>query len=396
MKTLHLSTFVVLAGLLTAQTNQIGFTRGWNTTYTDRIGGNSVFCDALNHYDNRIYEDWMLDPADATGATYKFAGCRVVTQDQLGTTPEAFNIVAYDEDGTTPNMPGTVWFRTGQINLPASTTAGPVAWIWTITFVVPSTPKGDKFIGLSLALPATGSWPADGLSTHCAFSGTNSDVPGPGITSVNNGNLACFMPTPGGVPTPPATFPAGGGSGRREIFFEISASVAGGVCVTQTNQTTYPSSNPGVVVGATPLGGTTNFLSGNNPNVYDAFNSAPPRQDNIGFLFTDATLPTSPVFTFLSFTPNPLGSIPLTVLAPPANNPNTHGNVCVDFTVGVSFLNFTDAAGVSQFMLTLPAAARAVLQAAAPITIWYQSFGVNPASVGTLEVHATGCGKQYL
>jgi hypothetical protein len=52
--------------------NVLGFSAGSNTTYTDRCGATNIEGDALNHYDTRDYQDWMLDPADPTGATMKF------------------------------------------------------------------------------------------------------------------------------------------------------------------------------------------------------------------------------------------------------------------------------------------------------------------------------------
>src|SRR5262249_39254512 len=149
------------------------------------------------------------------------------------------------------------------------TPTGPIAWIITVTFTSPPTPKGDKWLGVGLPQPATGTWPTDGLSMQCAFdlpptnAGTNSlDRVGPGIASMDAGNLSCAVVTVGGVPTGPATYPTGSIGNRRQMFLEVIANATGGVCVTQTTQVRYPVSNPGAGNTAVPLGGTTNLLSG--------------------------------------------------------------------------------------------------------------------------------------
>src|SRR5262245_21864954 len=62
----------ISAASLGAQTAQrLGFTAGgfapaFLSSYTDRIGGNAVVGDALQHFDERDYRDWMINPADAT------------------------------------------------------------------------------------------------------------------------------------------------------------------------------------------------------------------------------------------------------------------------------------------------------------------------------------------
>lgn len=399
MKTALLASTLLLSASLCAQNIELGFDDGWDTSFIDRIGGMNMTCDALNHFDNRHLLDWMLDPADPTGATYKFLGARLVTQDQVGNTPDSFDIVAYNEDVNVPNTPGTIWFRTGAINLPASTLTTPVAWIWTINFNPPAVPKGDKFIGAGLT-NTTPAWPQDGISLHCAFDfnppPSVTDRVGPGITSLNAGNLSCHMPTANGVPQPPAVFPARTSGGLRQIRLEIIAAVSGGVAVTQTNQTTYPCSLPGAP-NSTPLGGTTNWISGVHPDVYDANASTPARADNIGFLYKDGALLNQPVFILLAFGGSPVGSTPITQLAPPTNTAGTRGNVCIDFVNAATFLTNTDANGVAQFMLTLNPQARAVVQRLAPFELWYQGFGLNAVAGGPpFEIHTSGCAKQFL
>ncbi|MBK8097950.1 MAG: hypothetical protein IPK26_12635 [Planctomycetes bacterium] len=386
---------LALASALAAQNQELGFDDGWGTTFTDRVGATTIEADLLNHFNDRDMRDWMLDPADPTGATYTCAGCRLVTQDQIGTTPASFTIVGYVEDTVTPapNTPGALWFRTGIVNLPASTATGPVAWIWTINFAPPATPKGDVFMGASVIAET---WPTDGVSLHCAFNGATGDNPGTGITSLNNANLCCFMPTAAQVPTPPAVFPAGGATGLRQIRFEVIAAISAGVAVTQTNQTSYPVSNPGAA-NSTPLGGTTNWLSGLHPDVYDGNLSATPRADDIGFLFKDPSMANQPVFIVLAFGPSPLGSLPVSSLSPIVAHPTTRGNVCVDFVNGTTFLSFANATGVVQQMIPLNAATRTIVQSFAPFDLWWQGLGLNPgAGAAPFEVHASGCMIQHL
>jgi len=401
--------FAALGGSLLAQntTNDVGFTRGWTTSFTDRIGANNIVADCLNHYDSRSYQDWILDPADPTGQTYKFNAVRFVIQDQVGNTPETYNVVAYNEDPANANFPDPngVWLRSGNFTMPASTSTGGVAWIITITLTTPpAAPKGDKWIGLQLSPPAAGTWPTDGASLHCAFdraagstATATTDQAGIRIDSLPNNNFACNMPVVGGVPTGPAIYPAGTAGQRRQIRLEILADTVGGVCVTQTNQTSYTSSNPGAP-NSTPLGGTTNFISGLQPDVYDGSLSTPARQDDIGFLVTDVNLPNALVIVVLALGPSPIGSQPLLNVLPGIVSPTSRGNLCVDFVNGITFAGISNAQGLYQQMLTLDPGTRAVIQSLStpgvPLDFWYQGFVLNLAN--GFEVRASGCGVQHL
>lgn len=402
--------FALISGSLLAQaTNDIGFTRGWTTTFTDRVGANNIVADCLNHYDSRSYQDWMLDPADPLGATFLFTAVRFVIQDQIGNTPESYNIVAYNEDPANANFPdpASVWLRSGNFVMPASTATGPVAWIITVTLATPpAAPKGDKWIGLQLSPPAVGTWPTDGASLHCAFdralastSTNTSDQAGPRIDSLPNNQIACHMPIVAGVPAGPAVYPASTIGNRRQIRLEIlgGANVPGGVCVTQTNQARYASSNPGVVAGATPLGGTTNFISGLHPDVYDGNLSTPARQDDVGFLVTDVNFPNAPVIFLVALGPSPIGSLPMSQLL---LGSGSTGNICADFVNGITFVGFSNAAGLAQQMLTLTPAARLQIQGLSapglPLDLWWQGFVLNLAAPSGLQFRATGCGIAHL
>jgi hypothetical protein len=404
---------LAIANALSAQTpanNRLGFTGGFDTSYIDRLGGTTVVADLLNHFDDRDYVDWMLDPADVTGANFKFNGVRFILQDQQAGTAETYNVCAYNEDPAQPNFPNTTagpFLRTGAFNYPAMpagyTPTSAIAWILTVTFTSPSVPKGDKWIGLGLPQPTTGTWPTDGLSPHCTFdlnptnTGTNSlDRVGPGIASMNSGNLSCYVVTAAGVPTGPATYPSGVTGLRRQMHIDIIANCTGGVPVTQTVQTRYPSSVAGTTNALVPAGGTTNMLSGLNPDVNDFNLSTPARADNIGFLITDANYPNSPVFVMTALFPNPIGSLPLTTLASGSVTTNSTGNVCIDFTSANVALSFTNASGVCQYMMPISPGARTLIGSFRPLDIWYQGFVFNPANPNGLELHGTGCAIQHL
>ncbi len=397
------------ASAIAQTTNRLGFTAGWNTSFIDRIGGNTVAGDCLVHFDDHDYQDWMLDPADPTGANFKFTGVTFVIQDQVANTPETFDVVAYHEDPANANFPDPAgpWVRTGAFTLPPvpvgyPNPAGPIAWIYTLTLTTPAAPKGDKWIGLGLPQPLVGNWPNDGLAPHTAFdvpignTGTTTvDLPGRGILGMTVPNISCFMPTTGGVPTSPASYPGGARGTHRQINIDVIANATGGVCVAQTSQTRYPSSAP-VPTTLVPLGGTTNMLSGNNPDVFDVNGSTPPRADDIGFLVTDVNFSNAPVFMLRAFGPSPVGSIPVSVIGSIAL-PTSTGNICIDFINAELSIGFLDATGRFQHMEPLTPAVRALVSTFAPFDVWYQGFVANiAAGVGPFELHGTGCGVQHL
>jgi hypothetical protein len=381
-------------------TQFLGFTAGWNTSYTDRCGANAFDADILTHFDNRSYKNIFLDPTDLTGATYTITGTRFVVQDQVGVTPESFQAVGYTEDPALPDFPNAAaaWFRTGAFNLPASTATGAVAWIYTITFAAPAVPKGDVWLGLNVNL-LNGAWPADGCSTHIVMdanaTNTSIDKPGQGANLILT-NLSCNVATPIGGPNGPATYPSPGvAAQRRQIFLDVQAAVVGGQPTTQTNQTLYVCSNPGAT-GSTPLGGTTNMLSGLNPDLYDFNAATPARADDVGFMIRGGLmLANSPAYVVLALGPSLIGEVPVTTLLPQFGGVATRGIVCVDFINGVINSGMTDANGDFHFMVPpLSAPVRAVVQALSPIDIWWQGLVINVTTPN--EAHATGCVVQHL
>lgn len=398
---------LAVSGSLLAQTNNdIGFTKGWATSFTTRVGANAIDADLLNHYDSRNYTDWMLDPADTTGSTYKFNGLRFVIQDQIGTTPETFEVVAYNEDPANANFPdpAATWVTTASFSLPTSTVTTAVAWVYTITMTSTSVPKGDKWIGVRLHPPTGNTWPTDGTSLHATYdravnsTSTNvTDQAGPRIDTVPNGQFSCFMAVPGGVPTGPAVYGGSTAGARRELNYEIIANTTGGVCITQTNQANYTVSNPSGAGTPTPLGGTTNFISGLHPDVWDGNLSTPARADNPGFLVTDVNYPNAPVFVIVALGPSFIGSQPLTTLFPGVLGPSTRGNACIDFVTGVTMFGISGSTGMFQMTMNLDAGTRAIIQSySAPNTsfdFWYQGFVLDAP---TMSVLATGCGVQHM
>lgn len=393
------TTLLLAGGLFAQATNDRGFTAGFGAAFSDRLGANGLLDWAcLNHFDSRSMRDWMLDPADPLGALFRPTAVRFTIQDQVGVTPEQFQVVAFNEDPQAANFPDTnptgagVWFRTTNLSLPPSTSTGAVAWSITVTLpaTTPPSPKGDKWVGVSLLLAPTsaGPWPLDGTSLAC-----NAPLPsagGPRIDSVPNNNFACRVPLASGLPTGPAIYPSGPMS-LRQIQIEIVGDSVGGVCVAAT-----PSSQPGSP--ALPLGGTTSWAAGLHPDINNAAAAAPPRFDDIGFLVVEGNRPNAPVLVCVAFGPNPAGSVPLGTAFGPLLTPTSRGNLCIDLANSVSLFGLSTANGRFQQMLTLTPAARALISSlsmpGAPVDVWYQGFVLDLSS--GLDVRASGCGIQHL
>lgn len=364
--------------------NQFGFDYRMPGAQAERFGANTFAADCLHHFDSRHYRDWMLDPADPTGATYTFRGLRCVLQDQVPSTPETYALVGYREDPASPDFPDTSspWFRTGPLNLPPMPGPGPAAWILTITVppTMPSVPKGDVWLGVGLSTPLGAPWPLDGLSLHTA----SDAYAGPTIASLPNGQVACYVPVVGGVPTGPAVYVSTTALGRRQLRFEILANATGSACI----------SRRGFVE-------STSFLSGLHPDVYNGSGATPPRYDDIGFVVWEENLPDAPLFVAVAFGGNPAGSPPIATLSPLLAAPGTRGNLCIDLNQSAVFFTMTGWNGFTDFRLPLSMQVRTTIQAlsspTSPFDLWYQGFVLNTAASGAqLEVRATGCGVQHL
>lgn len=385
-RTVCLSAIALPALAIAQATNPIGFSQHLGTSLTDRIGANTVTADILHHFDSRHYRDWLLDPADPTGSTYKCRAVRFVVQDQVGNTSDTVGCAGYGEDAANPNFPATQapWFRTAPISLPATPNTGPVAYVITVTLPtsLPSIPKGDVWIGATLTTPTNSVWPLDGTSLEFAME----QNPGPSIGTLANNQVACYVPIVGGVPTGPAVYPTSTVPGRKQLYLEVFADVAGGVCLAQRGTTS-----------------TTGFVSGLHPDIYNARGANPPVLDEIGFAVKDGSLPNAVGFVIVAFAGYPLGSVPLRNLSPLLAHANTQGNVCIDLVPPLSSTQLitTDALGSAEFRLPLTPQARAAVQAMSsptqPFDVWYQAFLIDTSTAGAqVAMHATGCGIQHL
>jgi hypothetical protein len=364
--------------------NPVGFLSNLSSSSVDRLGANTITAEVLQHFDDRHYRDWMLDPADPTGATFRCRALRFHVQDQVGTTAESVYAAGYPQHPTQANQPdaGAPWFRTGPIALPPSPVNGPVAYLLTVTLpaTLPSLPKGDVWLGVGLA-PATGTfWPLDGTSVAVA----NETNPGRAIATLPNNQVACYLPVVQGIPTGPAVYPTSTAAGRRQLWLEVIAEATGGVCVARRQTIT-----------------TSGLVSGSHPDVYNAAGTMPPTEDDIGFTVTDASLPNALAFVYVGFAGNPLGSQPVASLSPLLAHPGTRGNLCIDLSLAAPILTTLDTTGRATSFLTLSAGARLAIQAVSsatqPFDLWYQALVLDPTGTGTqFAVHATGCGIQHL
>lgn len=418
---LAVSTISLLAGAVPAQiANIVGFVKGFNASYTDRLGGNAIDVDCLQHFSSRDYRNMFLDPADPAGNTMRIVGLQVRVQDQNGTTPETFTLCGYREDPANPDFPnvsgqpGGLWFRTTTpINFPATGGTGASGTTFLIGINPAAVPLfhnpnlDDVFFGVGLN---AGTWPTDGLGviiTHARPTTPPAtppplDAAGPRIIDVTNSvapNFACRVPTAGGLPTgATATHPASAGGNHIQLQLDVLARVTGGVSVTQTNQTGYASSNPlNNPAAAVPLGGTTNMLSGLHPDVNDAALATPARADDIGFLISETNRRSSLCAVIAGFGPPsfgiyPDGTIPMAALF---LDPDTRGLLCVDpGPTSIIFLGQTNAtAGVYQQMFGLTLAQRAQIALLTPFELIWQGFVIDATLT---EVLATGCVSQKL
>ncbi len=408
----------VTCGLSAQAANLIGFTAGMDISYTSRVATGSIEADCLQHFSGRDYRNWILNPADNTGNTMRFVGLRIQLQDQNAATNETYTLVGYREDPLNPNFPdvsglvsgpvnpGGKWFRTSSIPFPAGSGGA------TILFGInpPAVPLfhnpnlDDVFLGVGFN---PGNWPTDGLGVIIAHEQQATipanpprlDDTGPrvaDITSTTSPNFCCQVATALGVPTgAPATFPAGALGQTFQLSMDVLALATGGVSVTQTNQTNYPSST--VFVGGTvPQGGTTNVLSGLHPDMNNFNASTPPRADDIGFLINERNRPNSLCAVIIGFGPpsfgiNPDGSFPLAAFF---SDPDTRGLLCVDpGSPSTLFIGGLNGAGTYQQMFPMSPALRATVASLQPFDVIWQGFVID----GTLtEVKATGCVTQHL
>jgi len=422
-------TAALLVTVVPAQiANIVGFTNGFDASYTTRLGQNGSESDLLQRFSTRDYRNFILNPADPAGNSIRIVGLRVRIQDQDRSTAETYAMVGYREDPLNPDFPdvsgaisngtspGGRWFRTGPLSFPGSGPGmGTGALGQTILFginpaAVPlfhNVNLDDLWFGVGVN---AGNWPTDGVGiivTHAQNTPPPTNPPtldqvGPRIADVVNGatpNLCCQVPTSSGLPTgAQATYPTGANGNAEQAQVDVLAQVTGGVSVTQTNQTNYPSSNlrnPPVPSLTVPQGGTTNMLSGLHPDTND-FNLAG-RADDIGFVLTEANRKPSACAVIVGFGPPAFGIYPDLTFPLPFifADPDTRGLLCVEpgapSTMFIGVSNSTN--GIFQQMFGLTPSVRALIPALQPLDIIWQGFVVD----GTLtEVKATGCVTQHL
>ncbi|MGE3174322.1 MAG: hypothetical protein AB7O97_16960 [Planctomycetota bacterium] len=426
---------LVLAPIVSAQTpNFLGFTTGFLASFADRAGANPASdVDVLQRFDPRSYRHWLLSQADPTGGTKELTAVRIELQDQIGNTPETYNVVGYEGTGIggitdpeyLPDRSAPPWFRTGPLQTPPSISTGALRMTVLIGVGVPQAPErylpgvsGQRervWLGVGLG---GGNWPTDGLgvvmssSTSPASVAPPGDVVGPriqdaGILSGASANYVgrreYAVPPAGVLPFDPSLLvldgmPATANGGWRQLGLEVLARTTAGVCLTQTNQPGYPAS---VAPGA-----TANMLSGLHPDINNSTASQSPpagypaRADDIGFLVTERNMPNAFVVVSMAFGPfagGPLGDGSLPIASVPGfTAPGSAGVLCVDaFGPSLSFFGFSDDNGRFRVMLNLDAAARAVIAGLQPLDVWWQGFVLDPSG-SPMRARGTGCVIQHL
>lgn len=408
MRTPLLSTGLLLVATASAQNLPLyGFMYNW-----DRLGiGNGITVytrgtpmqeEVLTRIDSDDYKDWALD---ANGMV-SVQGMMLFVLDANDGTQETFNLVAYPEDPLMADFPD---LTAQAVNVPIvfpptppGMTPGQRAYRFnpqgiTTPVVLPN--GVDLFFGTSLPTMISGMQPFDGLFVGSLNDDTTTmapfpfDVPGPAGqvgARIGQDSYVCFVIN--GAPMYPGTAP--GNIMQLGIDIEVASGGVGGVALATTPQVRYPESNA-------PFG-TSSLLSGMHPDIQ--------RGDDIGFGVVSHTsqVPSgSLTVVMLALGPSPIGSIPIGQLAPAANSPNSHGNVCIDFTAKADFLTFLmpgTAPNVlpgqlqGQVISTLSASARQIVAGLpAPLDLWWQAFVLDLSAGGPpFEVRTSGCAVQKL
>jgi len=356
------------------------------TTWAHRAGGGGAEVEILNRYDTDDYLEWGVN---AQG-DHESQGLVLVVQDENIATAESFFVVGRTESAAVANAPDTAatLFDVGPIPMPTGRPAGVEALVWTITLNTPATAPRTADVFYGVRVPASPSWPADGLSTWEVAvdpSATTFDLPGrrgQRGAGIANNTYVCRVPTAAGTPTGPAVY-----VGRLEQnAFDVLINGAGGVVLATTNQPNYPVSGPA-------FGGTPNMLSGTHPDTFD-FNGTG-RADDLGFVFHDPRCAGSPVFVAFAYGPSPVGSVPLRGF--PGVPRGSTGRVCLDYTTADFSVAFAiaDVVGTAVFSVPLgPAGSsfRTFVAQNPGIDMYWQGLGVERGPGGGIAgIHATGC-----
>jgi hypothetical protein len=367
-------------------------------SYVTRFG--TAAEEHLNRIDRDDYQEWGVN---ASGQI-QIQGFMGWIQDNDDTTRESFGLVGYNEDAANPNFPALatrVLNITGIQMPPTGSPPGGVFYEMLGTFTAPVNfaRSGDVFLGVSVPALLSGTPVFDGLWTgavsNIPFAGvTVFDQPGPRgapNAAIAQNTYVCYV-----VNNTARYVPVTATQGAEMLAcdWHLGSGMAGGVALARTNQTSYPPSNA-------PLG-TASFLSGLHPDI-NGLNSG--RADDIGFGVTvhNAQAPLgSPVFVLMAFGPFASGPLPITSIGG-TNNPETRGNICIDFTTAATFLTTTATGyltntGEAQIVVPLSARVRSIINGMpSPVDLWWQGFVLDATSPGPeLEIRATGCAIQHL
>ena len=356
----------------------LGIMNRTDTSFTSRGSAtvpNSNPSVAFDRIDKETYAGWGFDPLNP--GMRQIIGLHAWLQDQIGTTPETFQFVVYPEDPASLNFPNVAApiGTTGPIPTPPTTATGAIAWEFTANFatplLVPAT--SDTFVGVILPTPATGTWPADGMSCwalyYVSVTSGISDLPGASHPTLQpeNGNGGWYVPSLPSGPTYTVT--------PRQWKIEPIVPGAAGVAGTITNQTTAPSSN------VAP--GTSSQGSGLYPDAQNPPLNAGRVDDIAGRWFKSNTPDNTPVFFLMS-----LGAFGPEI---PVNSilPGSTGVTCIDLATNtVLGISFTTA-GEAFLTISIPAGARSIV---AGLVLVHQAAAIN----ATGGIDANGCTRQIL
>ncbi|GAB4142391.1 MAG: hypothetical protein Fur0037_09590 [Planctomycetota bacterium] len=380
---LGLAAAFCVAASLSAQ-DYLGLLNRTDTSYTSRGSTtipNQNPSQVFGRMDHETYESWGYDPANP--GMHRITGMHAYLQDQVGTTPETYSFLIYTEDASAPNFPDVTapLGSVGPLPTPASSATGAVAWSLVASFATPilAPSTADVFLAVGLPQPASGVWPADGMSCHALYYVTTAsgvfDLPGashPTAPPEEVGNGGWYVPNPPTGPIPP-TYTVTARQWKIEPIVLGATGLAGAI----TNQTSAALSNTAP--------GTSSQSSGLYPDAQNPPLNAGRVDDIANRWFMTSAGAGTPVLFFMGlggFGPE----IPLNAMVP-----GSTGAVCLNMGF-MSLLGFglTSTTGEAYQVIAIPAPARSTI---AGLAILHQAVGLNVATGG---LDANGCTRQIL
>ncbi len=360
-----------------AAQSELGVLLNTGVSFTSRGSNSSPNTNpsvAFVRLDSDRYAGWGVDASSPGMRTV--TGITGTIQDQIGNTPETYDLLVYTEDPANLDYPLVTAPQgmAGPFPTPASTATGAIAFGYSMNFATPMTTpaNADVFLGIGLPQPTGTTWPNDGLSCHAMYyvfqpPATSYDLAGPAQPSgpPGEGQSGYYVPSSTLGPTYTTT--------SRQWMIEAIVPGAAGVACTVTNQTSAVASNapPGMAGGGSGL-----YPDAANPPLN------PGRMDDIVSRWFMAGMPdNSAVFFFASFQPI-APDIPLSLFVP------GEGAVCIDTTSFSQIaLGFTSG-GEATFAWNFSPTARTLIGG---LSIVHQSIGIDPA---TSMAYANGCTRQ--